>query len=495
MTRFLVIPFLVLLFFASPSFSQQYNFKRYSVEEGLPRSGVYCMLQDSRGFMWIGTEGGGLARFDGREFINFTIGNGLPDNTIRSLFEDADGNLWIGTDGHGLCKYDGKKFTNYDDSHGLSNNYVRCITQGQDGDIWIGTYGGGINRLRFEDDSVRVSVFNKGTGTIESDKVRACLTDSKGTLWFGTDQGLYRTDGSSWERFHKESGLSHNRVLTLFEDLLNNLWVGTESGVNKMTGDGFESFTQKDGLIDDRIRGIGQDDLGNLWFGTQQGVTRYNGKDFLSFTETNGLSNDRIRYITRDRSGNMWFGTYFGGICRFSGEEFIHFTEKDGITNNQVLTIFNHDDGDTWLGTLEGITELKPNLDGSWDLEKNPLGPQFSGMSGQTIVKAPNDEVWFGTASGILIKKGKTVKPLLLDGRAFTENIKSILFEPDGALWVGTDQGVNRYRKTETGYEFDQYHSNPNFNESEVSSLFLDKFGRVWIGYLNARLVLFKDGE
>ena len=148
----------------------------------------------------------------------------------------------------------------------------------------------------------------------------------------------------------------------------------------------------------------------------------------------------------------------------------------------------------TWLGTLEGITELKPNLDGSWDLEKNPLGPQFSGMSGQTIVKAPNDEVWFGTASGILIKKGKTVKPLLLDGRAFTENIKSILFEPDGALWVGTDQGVNRYRKTETGYEFDQYHSNPNFNESEVSSLFLDKFGRVWIGYLNARLVLFKDG-
>jgi ligand-binding sensor domain-containing protein/class 3 adenylate cyclase len=444
--------------------------------------------------MWIGTEGGGLARFDGREFITYTIGNGLPDNTIRSLFEDADGNLWIGTDGHGLCKYDGKRFVTYDDSNGLSNNYIRCITQGSNGDIWIGTYGGGINRLRSEADSVFVSVFDKGTGTIASDKVRASLRDSKGTLWFGTDEGLYSTDGNSWKRYSKESGLSHNRILVLFEDLLQNLWIGTESGVNKMTEGGFLSFSESDGLIDNRIRGIGQDDLGNLWFGTQQGVTRFNGDDFLSFTEKNGLSNDRIRYITRDRSGNMWFGTYFGGICRFSGEEFIHFTEKDGITNDQVLAIFNHEDGDTWLGTLEGITELRPNSDGTWHFEKDPLGARFAGRSVQTIVKAPNNEIWFGTASGILTKKEKSIRPLVIDGREFTESIKAILFEPDGALWIGTDQGVNRFLKTDKGYEFDQYHSNPNFNESEVSSLFLDKFGRVWIGYLNARIVHFKDG-
>ena len=96
MLRLIQIVLLIVLLTATSGMAQHYNFKQYSVEEGLPRSGVYCLLQDSRGFLWTGTEGGGLSRFDGKEFVTFTIGNGLPDNTIRSLFEDKAGNLWIG---------------------------------------------------------------------------------------------------------------------------------------------------------------------------------------------------------------------------------------------------------------------------------------------------------------------------------------------------------------------------------------------------------------
>ena len=474
--------------------AQQYNFKRYSVEEGLPRSGVYCVLQDSRGYLWTGTEGGGLSRFDGRQFVTFTIGNGLPDNTIRSLFEDQAGNLWIGTDGHGLCKYDGKTFETFTAEHGLTNEYIRCITQGTDGDIWIGTFGGGINRLRFENDTLIVSVYDK-TETLKSDKVRAALRDSNGNLWFGTDEGLVSTDGENWKTFTPRSGLSHKRVLVLYEDKLNTLWVGTESGVNKLTQNGFVTFMPKDGLVDDRIRGICQDNLGNMWFGTQEGLSRFDGKNFTSFTEKNGLSNDRIRHITKDRSGNLWFGTYFGGICRFSGEEFIHFTEKDGVTSDQVLSIFNNDDGDTWLGTLEGVTELIPNSNGTWKIIRNPLGNDFSKRSINTIIKANDGTIWFGTDEGILIKDGKETTWLNTDGKRFDEDVKAILFDGNKHIWIGSSQGVTRFSNSKNGYTFNQYHSNANINESEVSCLYKDRFNRIWIGYLSAEPVIFQNDE
>ena len=494
MVRGAIIGLFCVWFFSLQGIAQQYNFKRYSVEEGLPRSGVYCMLEDSHGFLWIGTEGGGLAQFDGKEFRVYTTNDGLADNTVRCMFQDSDGNLWFGTNGQGLCKFDGRKFTTYSTANGLSNNYIRSITQGADGDLWLGTFGGGINRVKFENDSLNVTVYDK-EGPLKHDQVRAALRTSDGTLWFGTDAGLCSTDGESWQHYNVADGLSHKRILVLYEDALNNLWVGTQSGVNTKTESGFESYSTEDGLIHDRIRGIVQDDLGNMWFGTQNGVTRFDGMNFVSFTEQNGLSNDRIRYMLNDRSGNLWFGTFFGGICRFSGNEFIHFTEADGLTNNQVLSIHNNYDGDVWLGTLEGITELKPQTDGTWKIEQNPLGSTFADRSINTVVGGPDNTIWFGTDNGILIKKDKQVSALKTDGSILTENVKVIRFEADSAVWIGSTQGVTRYKFADGEYSFNQYHSNANINESEVSSIYQDELGRVWIGYLSSSLVVFNGTE
>lgn len=482
-----------IFFFAlQTTFGQQFNFKRFSVEEGLPRSGVYCMMEDRHGFLWVGTEGGGLARFDGREFEVFTTSDGLADNTVRCIYEDADGTIWLGTDGQGLCSYNGSRFRTYTTSDGLSNNYVRCITQGLDGDLWVGTFGAGIDRIRIEDDSLQVTVFNKN-GSLNSDQVRAALRTSDGLLWFGTDAGLCSTNGTDWTCYGTNDGLSDDGILVLYEDALNNLWVGTQAGVNMKNDSGFERFSTEDGLVHERIRGIVQDDLGNMWFGTQKGVTRFDGLNFVTFTEANGLSNDRTRHIINDRAGNLWFGTYFGGICRFSGNEFIHFTEQDGLNDNQVLSIYSDDVGNIWLGTLEGITELKPNTDGTWHIDKNPLGALFSGKSVNTVVSGPNNSIWFGTNEGVLIKTGNKISYAESDGQPLSENVKVIRFEEDNSVWIGSTQGATRYKFIDGTYSFDQYHSNPNINESEVSSIFADGSGNVWIGYLKSGLVVF-DG-
>ena len=81
--------------------SQKLHFQQYSILEGLPHSTVFSVMQDSRGFLWVGTDGGGVARTDGVSFEVFNNTSGLSGNVVRALHEDSENRIWIGTD-HGL---------------------------------------------------------------------------------------------------------------------------------------------------------------------------------------------------------------------------------------------------------------------------------------------------------------------------------------------------------------------------------------------------------
>ena len=91
-------------------FSQTYNFIKYTTKNGLANSNVKCAVQTRNGYLWFGTQGGGLCRFDGREFKTFTKSNGLLSNDVTSVAEDNSGNIWVGTT-EGLCMFDGNQFT------------------------------------------------------------------------------------------------------------------------------------------------------------------------------------------------------------------------------------------------------------------------------------------------------------------------------------------------------------------------------------------------
>jgi len=113
---------------------------------GLPINYVRAIAIDGQGNKWIGTEGGGLAKFDG---VNWTVYNtsnsGLPDNWVYAIAIDGQGNKWIGTWDRGLVKFDGVNWTVYNTSNsGLPDNYVRAIAIDGQGNKWIGTKGGGL---------------------------------------------------------------------------------------------------------------------------------------------------------------------------------------------------------------------------------------------------------------------------------------------------------------------------------------------------------------
>ena len=168
--------------------AQQNNFKMFSIEDGLPQSEVRSILEDSRGYLWIGTNSGGVARFDGIHFTVYNKKNGLCGNTVYSIIEDKKGRLWFGTD-EGISVYDGFKIKNYTINNGLSNNTIYKITEDSKGNIWAGTPGGGVNIINIKpNDSINIIKLNIESG-LSGNYVFDCVEDRFGRMWLATYEG------------------------------------------------------------------------------------------------------------------------------------------------------------------------------------------------------------------------------------------------------------------------------------------------------------------
>ena len=112
-----------------------------TINDGLPSNAVYCVLKDSRGIIWIGTDAG-LVKYDGFQFKTLTKKNGLSGNFIRDIKEDKKGNLWIACYGDGLTKFDGKKYKNFSTKNGLVHQEIRRLYFDKKQQLWIGTERG-----------------------------------------------------------------------------------------------------------------------------------------------------------------------------------------------------------------------------------------------------------------------------------------------------------------------------------------------------------------
>jgi ligand-binding sensor domain-containing protein/serine phosphatase RsbU (regulator of sigma subunit) len=447
------------------------NFSTFGKLQGLKHDQIRCMIQDKSGNLWIGTDGGGVSKYDGKYFTHYTIIEGLSNNRVYCILQDINNNLWFGTEG-GVSKYDGKFFTNFTIKEGLSNNRVHSILQDKSGNLWFGT-NSGLNKY----DGKSFTHFTEKEG-LSNNTVVSILQDKSGNLWFGTHGGgVSKYNGKSFTHFTEKEGLSDNRVHSIFQDTRGNLWFGTwGGGVSKYDGKSFTHFTEKEGLSNNIIRGILQDKSGNLWFSTWGGgVSKYNGKSFTHFTEKEGLSNNYVMPILLDKSGNLWFGTDGGGVSKYDGKSFTHSTVKEGLSNNRVYSILQDRSGNLWLGSVGGVNK--------YDGKSFTHFTEIEGLSNNMVISTLQDKsgnLWFGTwGEGVSRYDGKSFTRITEKEGLSNNYVYCILQDKSRNLWFGTDGGgVSKY----DGKSFTHFTEKEGLSNNKVLSILQDTSGNLWFG-------------
>ncbi len=274
--------------------------------------------------MWIGTEAGGLNRFSNGTFTHYSTADGLPHNAVWTIVEDSRGALWVGTDG-GLARLDGKRFVTLRTADGLANDRVWSLHTGRDGTLWVGTYAG-LDALQ---DGKLVP---KGRGGVLATGVRAIHETLDGTLWIGTNTGLVRRSPDGRERlFTSKDGMPSDRVLSIIETKDGILWVSCRSGgLVRIAGDRLTPITESHGLVDNTLLHLVEDGYGRLWMTSTRGISHVAMTELeeiargtrqtltpLVFGMADGLRSEQgtggsQRGAIRTTDGRLWFATIKG---------------------------------------------------------------------------------------------------------------------------------------------------------------------------------------
>ena len=413
-------------------------------------------IKEFKGNLWIGTQGGGLLKYDGSKFSIFRKSDGLPSNIVNDIYED-NGGLWICTNG-GLANFKNEGFqliTTLDEkSDGLSGLYgVASIAKSNDGVYFIG--GNGVNM--YDPNSLRTISSNDGMPIPANWTygINDLKLDKNGDLWAATGwNGVYKIrDEIILENFNPlNSNIPRNTTITLafsgdgalwcthggggisrymngkFKDMTKDLgippntnlrsivfdedgvlWIGSNRGLIRYRNQELKIFDENDGLI----MPIGNCDVnvgknGEIIYSTYgSGVSIFDGKTFENYDENNGLVDNRIWDLTVDSKNNIWMATDGSGVQMYDGKNFIHHSVTDGVTAGETFGIYADDFDNIWVGTFGGGVcyfdgKVWNSIDSRDGVLQDLIGP-IEGIDG--------NKYWFGSENGITVYSPKRSVP------------------------------------------------------------------------------------
>ena len=356
---------------------------------------------------------------------------------------------------------------------------------------------------------------------LSQNTVHHILQDSKGFIWFATEDGLNKYDGYNFtvykNNLRDEYSISDNFIWTIFEDKSEVLWVGTNSGgLCKFDREKERFISYKNdpdnpnSLTLNNVRTIYEDREGFIWVGTENGLNRFdreknifvryrhNPKDIYS------LSNNVILSIFEDEDRDLWIGSD-GGLDKFDREnnKFFNYSfdpdNVNSLSNNVVLSIYQDKQGYIWIGTLKGLTKFDKK---SGKFSRYVINDsEINSLNSNRINSVLEDEtgvLWIGTENGLfqLNRKGDkflNIKPSTLPVTTVLNDndILSLFEDNSGLIWIGTaENGIVKYDKERI--KFKHYKHDP-FNRKSLShntirSIFQDDDGTLWIGTLGGGL-------
>lgn len=448
----------------------------------MAQSQVYSLLQDSRGYLWMGTRGGGLSRFDGTGFKTYTVNDGLVNNYVFCMKEDSGHRLWIGTN-NGLSMYNGISFHNYQPDYDSMQVWIQDLDFDGQGRKWLAT-NAGVLLLDAKNNFINISDQLKQKRMV----INAIHAGRDGTIWYGSGEGLYRITESggtfSCTRYGKELGFMNNSITCLREDPQGNLWIGTYGdGVYEYNGKKFARIDYHLELYRQTVLDIYFDNHGNVWLATlSSGIAEYSttAKTFSWLTENEGLSNNHVQSIIQDNSGNYWFGTSGGGVCSYFGKEFSTYDKSSGLGGNFIYSIFRDSHNRLWAGTSDKGLSV---FDSSSVLNFN-AGNGFANTKVKAIGEDNEGILYFGTdGDGVFSYDGKEFRPV----EGLTKKyIRAIVKDHAGSLYFATaGTGLYKLDPGKAKNRLQNFTVADGLLHNRLTCLHEDRQGRLWYGTEN----------
>jgi ligand-binding sensor domain-containing protein len=502
------------------------KFKRFSIDDGLSHNKINSISQDSRGFMWFGTNEG-LNKYDGYEFTKFEKGinniNKLSDDYIQCIFEDSKENIWIGTINGGLNSYDRiyNRFVQfyYDSSQIMKfkKRNIISILEDKTGKIWIGAeYIISMIDLLNNKNIDYIPSHLKDSNSNKSD-ITVLFEDNQNNLWFGTSDdglGLFDRKNNTFKYYHHDinnnKSISDNDIRSIYEDIEGNLWIGTYRG-------GFNLLDREKELFDRfypdpkvqeslTVRAINEDNKGNLWIGTRNGLYLFNKKTHRYYNCIHdphnyySLSQNNIQVIFKDDKGDFWVATKGGlNLLNSTNMPFAHYRadiyNKRYLNHNVISTIYEDSMGDIWFGSSEkGLNRLNRKTGIYTYYTYNVNDPNSLGSNNvNTIIEGENGNLWIGTFQGglnhfdrqrnqFIVYKLKPDAPL-----THQNAIHSLCLDKSGNIWIGTNgMGLNIFNIKK------QLFTRLTLNEKEqnfvIYIIIQDTEGKIWLGCNNSKI-------
>lgn len=401
---------------------------------------------------------------------HLTTADGLPQGTVFATLQDSQGFIWLGTE-DGLVRYDGHELLRYaysrDTRGSLPGNYIQAIVEDAQHDLWIAIKDGGVARWRRATDSFEVYQHRAADpGSIASNAVHDLLVDGHGRVWIAmTDAGVDILDPLTGRVEHLRHAaddarsLMDDRILTLMLDRHGVMWIGTRSGLDRWRADrhAFAHFS-RDGAEADggghQVSQVIEDPDGNLWVGTHDaGLERVDpdGSVLERFRhdarQPTSLGNDDVHAILEDQSGHLWVGTADGlDLLNRSSGQFSHYrrdaSDAGSLRDSYIMSLYQDETGLVWIGTRAGgVSRWNPR---SWEFGAHR--PVWLGDKLVTaFADASDNRVWIATLGGGLVQfdadSGRAVSLEDLLGRADPvgdRRVMSLRMDHAGNLWIGT---------------------------------------------------------
>jgi len=422
LTYYLIV-FCLLL--SIDSQSQNKQLRAYTLEDGLPQSQVYAMTLDTKGYLWLGTQGGGLARFDGNDFKVFNKTNGLASNYIQAIKASND-TLYLGTK-------NGISFKVKDSFHNIDIPQVNEILKFNH-TIYLLT-NNGLYKLK-DKVSVEKIQFNS---SIDTSKITDLVFDGN-TYWLATNNGLWNLSALDVNA-EKIEQLDFNDYIglaildtTIFASTFN-------SGILVIKDQNFEDAH----LIREpsRINSVSIQNSNQLWVATDnEGVSVLDTESYellFAINHTNGLSTSHVRGVLSDQQGNIWIGTSGGGLYKYFQNSFKHYNTDTGLNGNRIYAV-HHSNNELWISNAEAGL-MKINSMGIHDVE---IPEAFSAVKIKTITSDKNGNIWAGSDG-----KGLLFKGIILSDSIAIDTLKK------SKKRIPIQQEITKLLHTQNGFPFD----------------------------------------